>query len=382
MIVSMAYPTVYIQEPNILREAGDWLGKYGSRLFVVSGHRAWRKAGASVEQSLKAAGLFFKVCRFQGSCTYAEAERIRALIPKGTDLIVAVGGGQCMDTAKLVAARAGLPVATIPTLASTCASTTPLSIMYDGEHRYVGVEYYDRCPVLTLVDTGVIAEAPYRYLIAGIGDALAKWYEAYPINEGKSLDARTRLGLKIAELARDLLLEHGEQAISENKQGKAGLAIRQIIDVNIYYAGLVGGIGHYTCRGSAAHSFHNGMVGIIQGIDQMYHGEIVAFGILCQLVLEGKPLEEIVELIKFYLSIRLPVSFYDLHVKELKEDELRASARSICHPSQNIHLLPFSVTEEMVYQAMMDAHRLGEQVKAERTLKPLYWNDGPIGASG
>jgi glycerol dehydrogenase len=369
MLVSMAYPTVYIQEPQILQQSGEWLGKFGKKLFIISGKNAWKKAGPQLEESLNMNALHYELSYFNGECTYEEAERLLSLLPDGIDLIVAVGGGQCMDTAKIVAHRSGLKIATVATLASTCAATTPLSIMYKPGHEFLVIEYFDFCPVITLVDPYIIAEAPYRYLIAGIGDTLAKWYEAYPINAGKFQNAKTRLGLKTAELARDLLMEFSEQAIAESKENLAGDAIRQIIDTNILLAGLVGGIGHHTCRGSGAHAFHNGMT-CIDEIHGTYHGELVAFGIVCQLMLEQKSEEQIVELMRFYRIIGLPVSLFDMGVTAIRDDEIRLSAKRACDPNETIHYLPFPVHEDDIYAAICAAHALGEKLKAAEWAKP------------
>jgi glycerol dehydrogenase len=383
MLVSMAYPTVYIQEPQILQQSGEWLGKFGKRLFIIAGKTAWNIAGPQLEESLKTAALHYELSYFNGECTYEETERLLGLLPEGIDLIVAIGGGQCMDAAKIVAHRTGLKIATVPTLASTCASTTPLSIIYKPGHEYLAIEYFDFCPMITLVDPQIIAEAPYRYLIAGIGDTLAKWYEAYPINAGKFQNAKTRLGLKTAELARDLLMEFSEQAIAECKEGQAGDAIRQIIDTNILLAGLVGGIGHQTCRGSGAHAFHNGMT-CIDEIHGTYHGELVAFGIVCQLMLENKPEEQVVELMRFYRSIGLPVSLFDMGVTEVRDHEIRLSSVRACDPSETIHYLPFPINEASIQAAIYAAHELGEKLKSiePAPAKRLAESEGTGASSG
>jgi len=362
-MISMAYPTQYLQEPGSLNKAGDLLGKFGKRLFVISGKKAWAAAGSALARSLEQARLSYTVEWFGGTCTYAEAERLERLVPPDADLIVAVGGGQCMDAAKLAATRLNQPVATVPTLCSTCASTTALSVMYDEEHRYVSTEYYDRCPVITIADTEVLAKAPYRYMTAGIGDTLAKWYEAEPINAGKFKHARTRLGLSIAKLAMELLMEFGPQAVNDCKQGIPSVAVQQVVDANIYLAGLVGGIGQETCRGSGAHSFCYGLT-VLPGSHHAMHGELVAFGILCQLLLEGKDEQELLPLGKFYRSVGLPVTLSELHIEDLSEPRLRECASVVCRPDQQIHFLPFAVDEEAVYEAMVRADRWGRSLPA------------------
>lgn len=363
MLVSMAYPTVYIQEPGILMQAAAWIRKYGSRPLIIAGRTAWSKAGSQLEASLRDAGMAFDLHYFNGECTYEEAKRLQSLAGDSNDLVIGVGGGKCLDTAKLTADRLGLNIVTISTLASTCAATTPLSVLYDEKHQFITNEYYDRCPIVTLVDPNIVAEGPVRYLIAGIGDTLAKWYEAYPLNEGKFLNAKTRMGLQTAQLARELLVEFSEQAIRESRNREVGAAIRQVIDANILLAGLVGGIGENTCRWSGAHSFYNGMTSI-KGIHRTYHGEIVAYGILCQLALEGKSAEEMTALMSFFRKIELPVSLTDLRIDEIDEEEIRHSARLVCDPKNHIHLLPVTVNEETVFQAIMETHKLGEKVKS------------------
>lgn len=363
MHVSMAYPAVYIQEQGILDQAATWVRKYGSRPFVIAGKTAWSKAGPSLGASLQEAGMTYDLHYFNGECTYEEAQRLRSLAGESYDLVIGVGGGKCLDTAKLTASLLGLNIVTVSTLASTCAATTPLSVMYDEQHQFIANEYFDRCPILTLVDPKIVADAPVRYLIAGIGDTLAKWYEAYPLNAGKPMNAKTRMGLSTAQLAKELLTEFSEQAIVESKRGEVGEAIRQVIDANILLAGLVGGIGENTCRWSGAHSFYNGMTSI-KGIHRTYHGEIVAYGILCQLMLEGKPSEEIAELMTFFRKIDLPISLTDLRIDAIDEEEIRHSARRVCDPANHIHFLPVTVNEQTVYEAIMETHKLGEQVKS------------------
>jgi glycerol dehydrogenase-like iron-containing ADH family enzyme len=367
MFRAKGYPTNYIQEQGILSESGNWIKKFGKKPLILAGPTAWSKAGVQIEQSLRANDLDYQLEFFQGHCSEEELNRVLSNVDSEIDIVVGVGGGQCLDTAKLLGNRLNLPVTTVSTLASTCAASSALSIVYTPDHTFLRIEEFDRCPVLVLVDPDIIRDAPIRYLKAGIGDTIVKWYEAIPINEGKYQHAKTRAGLKMAELVRDLLVEFSEQAIRECEQGQTGEALRQVIDANILLAGLVGGLGRNTCASSGAHSVHYGMT-IIPDMKHAYHGELVAYGLLCQFKLEGKKDDEIIEMMKFYLAIGLPISLHDLGMKVIRANDLRLAANKACAPNEGIHQLPFPIEEEKVYEAIIDAHKLGETFKSQNVV--------------
>ncbi|WP_134698635.1 iron-containing alcohol dehydrogenase family protein [Ammoniphilus sp. YIM 78166] len=362
MFRAKAYPTNYIQEPGILLQTGEWVQKFGSQPLIIAGPTAWSKAGPQISASLLQCEIDFQLETFEGHCSDEELQRLLSKVQPETDIVIGVGGGQCLDTAKLIANHLKVPIINVSTLASTCAASSALSIVYTPEHVFVRLEEFDRCPVAVLVDPDLIREAPLRYLTAGIGDTLVKWYEAYPINEGTFKNAKTMAGLKMAELIRDMLFEYSEDAVIECQRGETGVALRQVIDCNILLAGLVGGLGSHTCLSSGAHAIHYGMT-IIPDMHEAYHGELVAYGLLCQLKLEGKSDEELTELIQFYQKINLPVSLFDLGMKSIDEDPLRQAAAKTCLPGSSIHRLPFPVTEEMVYDSFIYIHQLGQKLQ-------------------
>ncbi|NEO26810.1 MAG: iron-containing alcohol dehydrogenase family protein, partial [Kamptonema sp. SIO4C4] len=269
------------------------------------------------------------------------------------DLIIGVGGGKALDAAKLLAHQNQLPVVTIPTSAATCAAWTALSNIYTeaGAFQYdVGLT---RCPDLLILDYDLIQTAPKRTLVAGIGDAIAKWYEA-SVSSGNATATLTIAAVQQARILRDILLQKSATAL-ENPGSEDW---REVVDASVLLAGVIGGLGGAQCRTVAAHAVHNGLTHLPAAHDTL-HGEKVAYGILVQLRLEemvqGNQLATTArgQLLQFYKTIGLPKNLNDLGVGNITLAELQQAATVACNPQSDIHHLPFPVTVEQLMAAMV-----------------------------
>ncbi|CAN5698002.1 iron-containing alcohol dehydrogenase family protein [soil metagenome] len=89
----------------------------------------------------------------------------------GADAIVAIGGGRCIDMAKLAAARAGLTVVAVPTQLSHDGICSPVAVVPDlsGSGQSVGAI----APRAVFVSVPTLQDAPTTSLRAGIGDLMA-----------------------------------------------------------------------------------------------------------------------------------------------------------------------------------------------------------------
>jgi glycerol dehydrogenase len=345
-------PNAYIHEPGILHKAGEWMGQYGKSVFIITGEKSWESCGDRIIKSLDKHGIRYEVHKYRGECSYEEIERLQGLAPSDTDLICGVGGGKVLDTAKAVANNSGKPFVAIPTLAATCAAVANLSIMYTEEGVYIDFPVYVKGTLLCLVDTEVIAKAPARYLGAGIADTLAKWIEAPMAASGKKHNLPTVGGLQAAKLCYDTLLQFSAQAMEDTRQGISGEAIQHVIDANILFSAMVAGLGEENCRSAAAHAIHNGLTTIPE-THQAYHGEKVAYGILVQLVLENRDLQEIDEILSFYKEIGLPYRLEHMGIKRtLSENEWNEIARVSLLPTGTMSNMNISVSSEMIVSAM------------------------------
>jgi glycerol dehydrogenase-like iron-containing ADH family enzyme len=340
-------PSQVIRGRGIVKNLSDYLSRWGKSALVISGD----KSRACVNSALDLINPHYADPIH--NCTEVNLKNLQAEVQKiQPSIIIGVGGGKVLDAAKLVAHQHNLPVVTIPTTAATCAAWTALSNVYTEAGAFSYDVTLNHCPELLIVDYDLIATAPKRTLISGIGDAIAKWYEA-SVSSGGSDRTLVIAAVQEARILRDILFQKSAEAI-QNPQSAAWM---EVVDATVCLAGVIGGIGGAQCRTVAAHAVHNGLTHLAQTHDTL-HGEKVAFGILVQLRLEefqGNQLAATArqQLLKFYGEIGLPQSLADLGLGNITLKELEIVAAIACKPDSDLHNLPFSVHEHQLIAAMV-----------------------------
>lgn len=180
-------PGRYVQGKGAISELGTYLVALGSAPLIVADDLVWGFVGHDVEASLTAAGLPVRREKFNGIPSAAEVDRLVAVIQEsGTDIAVAVGGGSTIDAVKAAGFLAGIRWANCPTVASTDAPCSALSVIYTETGEFEEYRFFPRNPDLVLVDSQIVANAPVSLLIAGVGDALATWLEARATSRSNS----------------------------------------------------------------------------------------------------------------------------------------------------------------------------------------------------
>lgn len=334
-------PSQYIQGRGVMNLLGEYLSLLvpGCAGVLITPGRD-PVLGNVIDRSLNAAGFTVKRIIFQGESTLGEVGRVaasfQASVP-GIDVLIGVGGGKCLDTARMAASRLGVPVVAIPTTASTDAPTAGHSVIYDENGVFAGVEFSRTNPLMVLVDLDVIAAAPPRYLVAGMGDAFSTFYEARCCMENpEARTARgarpTMAGLSIARQCRDLLLAYGAAALNEISNGQAGTAVARIVEANI----LLSGIGFESGGLAGAHGVAQGLTACSDLHKNCLHGELVAVGVMTQLIME-KRMEEAEQAARFFRDVGLP-----LHLVQLGFDPVRRDAEldNIVQHSLNVFFYP------------------------------------------
>lgn len=289
----------------------------------------------------------------------AEIKRIvNEIHEKNCGVIIGIGGGKTLDTAKAAAFYAKLPVIIAPSLASTDAPCSALSVIYTEEGAFESYLILRNNPDVVLVDTAIIAQSPVRMLVAGMGDALATYYEARAcFASGKATTAGGRSSLSalaIARACRDSLFKNGLRAKLAAEAKAVSSALDDIVETNTYMSG----VGFESGGLAAAHAIHNGLTVLPQTHSAM-HGEKVAFGLLAQLALENAPQEEFNEVLSFCRAIGLPTNLAALGLKDASDEELKKVAEASCAAGETIHNMPFAVTPPAVFAAIKVADKLG-----------------------
>lgn len=278
--------------------------------------------------------------------------------------VLGIGGGKTLDTAKALAHFMDVPVAIAPTIASTDAPCSALSVIYTDSGEFDRYLMLPHNPNMVIVDTKVVAGAPARLLAAGIGDALATWFEARACSRSGATTMAggkcTQAALALAELCYNTLVEEGEKAMLAAEQHVVTPALERIIEANTYLSG----VGFESGGLAAAHAIHNGMTAVPDA-HHFYHGEKVAFGTLTQLVLENAPVEEIETVAALCHSVGLPITLAQLNIKEDIPAKMRLIAEASCAEGETIHNMPGGVTPDQVYAALLVADQYGQRFLQE-----------------
>ncbi|MBM3774504.1 MAG: glycerol dehydrogenase [Acidobacteria bacterium] len=361
MLSVFCAPARYTQGKDATRALGAEMAGLGLKgpALIVAGSSAMRLLSEVWRESLGEAGIAYRVHRFGGECSLAEIGRVEAQAREaGARVIVGAGGGKVLDTARAAAAGLELPVVNCPTLASSDAPCSALSVVYTEEGAVLEYRIYRRNPDLVLVDTAVVAQSPPRLLAAGMGDALATWFEARTCVEGRVKNMRggasTRSALALAELCYRTLLGDGSGALRAVETRVVTPALERLVEANT----LLSGLGFESSGLAAAHAVHNGLTAVPR-THAFFHGEKVAFGVLVQLVLEGQPAPLMDEVLGFSTAVGLPVTLAGVGLEQATGEEIGQIAARATAPGETIHNEPFEVRPEMVADAIRDADAAG-----------------------
>lgn len=354
-------PRRYIQREGVLAEAGDYFQPFGRRPMVLGDDLVLSIVRPILEDRLNGTGFSPAFVRFGDECSLGEVFRLAEIVQqKNLDFIVGTGGGKSIDTARIVAERLQLPLITVPTSAATCSAASSVSVVYEKGIRQATVN--GKCADVVLVDTGILCRAPMRLCAAGMGDALAKWYEGKPgYDRAKENDSATQSAMALSTRVKESVFQLGLKARQDIEATRNSPELERIVENNILLTAIIGGLGGSKFRIAVAHALLYGLT-VLPQVHRNLHGEMVSFGVVVQLCLE-KNEKELKTILPFFSQLGLPLTLKELGMSNVEDPLFWEGLKRTCAPGSSVHNMPFPVDEKKLYQAMLEAD---ERAKAFR----------------
>lgn len=323
MIRTYSSVSRYIQGPGALDQLGSRSLDWGKQPLIITDEVMKNILGEQLQNSFNQAGVALHLLTFPGEVTRpvidSLADQANAL---GADTIIGLGGGKALDTAKGVALALGCNMISVPTIAATDAPASFAIAVYDDNHLMTEVLKLPRNPDLLLVDTQVICNAPVRFLVAGIGDAISKKFESEACTRvGAEIlmgGTSTYTGRAVAQACYQLIRSHAVNAVEAVKNKQPNEDLEALVEATVLLSTLSfenGGL-------SISHAIAKGLPMLKRAAGSL-HGEHVAYGLLVQLVLEGRSREFIDEMLEFYQQIDLPYRLEQLGIEAATAEEIQ-----------------------------------------------------------
>lgn len=358
MLKLMRAPHKYVQGENALDEFYDIVRDMGKSFLFICSKSGERVCRPKIEKSCADKDIKLRFEVFGGISSVGEIEKMRKIIrDENIDVVVGVGGGSAIDTAKPAAYYEKKQVISMPTVCATDAPCTGLSVLYEDDHTFKEYIFYPNNPDAVIVDSSIICKSPVRFLVAGMGDALGTYFEARMCEKAKAPSLEnggvTKSAMALCRLCYDTLIEHGVRAKAAVELGLLTPDVEAIIEANTYLSGVGADNGGL----ATAHSVYNGLT-VLKELTAM-HGEAVAFGTLAQLILEEAPTEELYSVENFCVSVGLPVTLAEMGITE--PTHIMQAAEKACVPGESIHNMIGDVTPNQLYNAMLTADSLGKE---------------------
>ncbi|MFO1319661.1 MAG: glycerol dehydrogenase [Burkholderiales bacterium] len=351
-------PSRYIQGPGALAHLGEIASAYGLRALLVADSVVLQRYRDRFEQSLDDGGLETYVAEFSGECTPAAIDRLTdEVVACEADVVIAAGGGKAIDAAKGACIATGAKIVVVPTIASNDSPTSTLSIVYDDDHVLREVRRLAANPEAVVVDTSILVAAPERFFVSGIGDALSKKFEAAQ-NHGAGGNnfygaKPTWLAIQLAEACFDSLMRYAEDALAALRRGVPDEAFERTVEATI----LLSGLAFENAGLSIAHAIIRGLSAVPE-LAGALHGEEVAYGLLVQLVMEGRDPAFIAGIADFHRRTGLPRKLRDMGYAGDPAAVAPLIARVTWERAPYVRNLVAPVDEERLREAVLAVERM------------------------
>ena len=283
--------------PRLIKIGEKNIGDFGSflnllnkpkKVSLISGINVQKVLKKKIEKSLKS-----KKIKFIWHTSIDNQIKYLNLIQKNvkkdnSDLIVGIGGGRSVDTAKLISFNLDKPFVSLPTAASHDGMASPfVSVKSDKPHSIVA-----SAPMGVFVDIDIIKNAPTKLLASGCGDLIANIIAVkdWKLGHKKNKEYYGRYAADLAMMSAKIVMENSSEF------AKKGLDARVIVE-GLISAGVASCIAGSSrpCSG-AEHLFSHALDKIAPGIG--LHGEKCGIGSIMMAKLQKQDWKKIVKTLK------------------------------------------------------------------------------------
>jgi glycerol dehydrogenase len=356
MLTTTIFPGRYIQGYEAINRLGPEIARLGNTGYLICSPTVYGKLlptfKAAVEKHVK---VFAE--QFIGECCEENISLLKTTAATASaDVIIGMGGGKTLDTAKAVAYYLKKPLIIVPTVASSDAPCSAVTVLYTQTGEPAGAINLLHNPDVVLVDSKIIAQAPVRFLVAGMGDSLAHRFEAEACKATSSPnmtftgDVGSLTGYTMARMCYDTLLEYGLMAKKACEVHAATPALEHVIEANT----LLSGLGFENSGLAGCHGLQIGF-SFLKETHPKLHGELVAFSTQVILFLTDRNKELINEVYTFCESIGLPTTLADINLADVSDIDLMKVAEIVCNDGAFIHNEAIKATKESVFAAIKAA---------------------------
>lgn len=359
-------PAKYIQGPNLIRSLGKYVAPFGKKFLILTEDFIFDMKRSDIETTFRQEELSYEVVSFRGECCRTEINRVAEICKSiSADAVIGFGGGKVLDTGKYAAYLSGVPYISAPSVSSTDAPCTSVVVIYTDTGEVEISTNVSESPRVIIVDSQMIADAPLRLFVAGMGDALSTYFEArtsYELGEKNILGGEITISaMTMARASFDVLMQDGAQAKRDLENKQLTECVERVIEADT----LLSGIGFESGGLSAAHGIHNAMKNQAE-THKIMHGELVAFGTLCLLAIENRGDGFLEQSLQFCHQVGLPTTLAEIGFTssgQQLESTLRQVAFDATQQAPKYHM-PANATKEVIYDAIVRVDQLGRALKS------------------
>jgi len=304
---SISLPRKILAGHEVLEQLPEVCGEFELRspAVIITGNTTFALAGKEVVERLSDGGFEVHVAQV-GEATMENVKKIAAVINETkARFLLGVGGGSKIDIAKMAATEQKIPYISIPTSASHDGIASPRASIRGGESP---ISVRAKVPLAIMVDTKIIAKAPFRLLASGCADvisnkaALLDWKLAQRLRGDEfSTSAAT-----LSEYAADSIMSNAP-AIKPNLEESIWTAIKPIV-----VSGLSMAIADSSRPTSGAEHMFSHMLDVLAP-KKALHGEQCGVGTIMLMYLHGRDCKRIRNSLS---SISAPINAEDLGIAD------------------------------------------------------------------